>query len=162
MDGERGVVCGVVGLIVATTLVSGPLVGAVDFTAEPDNSELGTGAATIDSVSLPDRATLTAGRFGAGEYTLRVPDATVELSAVEGRPILVYKLSIDSRGYTRSTTHFVSDRNVGRFPLSLSEDRFEPDTVEEDEYQGRLEVILRANNESREIASKAIPVEVVE
>lgn len=161
MDSERGVVWGVVGLIVVTTLVSGPLVGAVDFTTEPDHTGLGTGTATIDAVTLPDRATLTAGRFGAGEYTLRVPDATLELSAVEGRPILVYKLSIDSLGYTRSTTHFVSDRNVGRFPLSMTEDSFDPEAFD-GEYEGRLEVILRANNESREIASKSIPVEVVE
>lgn len=162
MDAERATVWGVVALVVVTTLVSGPLVGAVDLTTEPDDGQFGTGSVTVDSVSLPDRATLTAGRFGAGEYTLRVPDATAELSAIEGRPILVYRLSIVERGYTRSTTHFLSERNGGTFSLSLADDSFDPGTVEETDYDGQLQVVVRSGNESRVVANRSIPVEVSE
>lgn len=162
MDAERATIWGVVGLVVVTTLVSGPLVGAVDLTTEPDRPALGSGSVTVASASLPERATLTAGRFGADEYTLAVPDATVEITAVDGRPILVYRLSIRERGYTRSTTHFLSDRNTGPYALSLADDSFPPSTVQNDSYAGHLQVIVRANGTSRVVAEQAIPVEVVE
>ena len=161
MERERATVWGVVSLVVVTTLVSGPLVGAVDLTTEPE-MDFGTGSMTVDSVTLPDRATLSVGRFGAGEYTLRVPDASVEISAVDGRPLLVYRLSIRERGYTRSTVHFVSQKNVGTYPLSLSDDSFDRASVANDSYQGRLEVIARANERSRVITAQQITVEVVE
>jgi len=162
MDVERATIWSVVGLVVVTTLVSGPLVGAVDLTTEPDRPALGSGSVTVDSVSLPDRATLTAGRFGADEYTLEVPDATVQITAVEGRPILVYRLSIPERGYTRSTTHFLSDRNTGAYSLSLAADTFVPSTVQNESYEGRLEIVVRANDSSRVVADRTIPVEVIE
>jgi hypothetical protein len=161
MERERATVWGVVSLVVVTTLVSGPLVGAVDLTTEPE-MDFGTGSMTVDSVTLPDRATLSVGRFGAGEYTLRVPDASVEISAVDGRPLLVYRLSIRERGYTRSTVHFVSQKNVGPYSLSLSDDRFDRAEITNDSYQGRLEVIARANERSRVITAQQITVEVVE
>jgi|GEM_PF-701153 len=162
MDAERATVWGVVGIVVVTTLVSGPLVGAVDLTTEPGHEGLGTGTVTVDSASLPERGTLTAGRFGAGEYTLRVPDTTLELSAVEGRPILVYRLSIPERGYTRSSTYFLSASDAGPFSVSLADDSFDPDTVESDAYDGRLQVVVRANDSSRVVAERSITVEVVE
>ncbi|PSP93204.1 hypothetical protein BRC91_10520 [Halobacteriales archaeon QS_4_62_28] len=161
MERERATVWGVVGLVVMTTLVSGPLVGAVDLTTEPEMS-FGDGSVAVEDVALPDRATLSAGRFGAGEYTLRVPDASVEISAVQGRPLLVYRLSIQERGYTRSTVHFVSQKNAGTYSLSLSDDSFDRAAVANDSYQGRLEVIARTNERSRVITARQITVEVVE
>jgi hypothetical protein len=162
MDAERATVWGVVGIVVVTTLVSGPLVDAVDLTTESSHDGLGTGTVTVDSASLPDRGTLTAGRFGAGEYTLRVPDATLELAAVEGRPVLVYRLSIPERGYTRSSTYFLSAGDAGAFSVAPAEDNYEPNTVGADAYGGRLQVIVRANDSSRVIAERSITVAVVE
>jgi len=109
-----------------------------------------------------ERATLTAGRFGAGEYTLRVPDATVAITAVEGRPLLVYRLEIDERGYTRSTTHFLSTESVGSYAASMSDDTFPPDTVNRTSYEGRLQVVVRANDTSRVVAERSTTVEVIE
>jgi len=162
MDRERATVWSVVGLVVATTLVSGPLVGAVDLTTEPDTDTLGSGSVTVGSPSLPAEATITAGRFGAGQYTLRVPDATVEITAVEGRPILAYRLSIPQRGYSRSTAHFLTARNAGTFSLSMADDSFDPSTVDRSEYSGAIEIVARANGSERVVANRTITVTVVE
>ncbi|WP_372480586.1 hypothetical protein ACAH01_06245 [Halomicrobium sp. HM KBTZ05] len=162
MDVDRAVVWGVVGLVAVTTLVSGPLVGAVDLTSDAETPAYGSGSVTVESASLPERATLTAGRFGAGEYTLRVPDATVAITAVEGRPLLVYRLEIDERGYTRSTTHFLSTESVGSYAASMSDDTFPPDTVNRTSYEGRLQVVVRANDTSRVVAERSTTVEVIE
>jgi len=162
MDAERATVWSVVGLVVVTTLLSGPLVGAVDLTTEPDRPALGSGSVSVASVSLPEQATLSAGRFGADEYTLRVPDATAEITAIDGRPILVYTLSIPVRGYTRSTTHFLAAHHTGTFTLSIADDGFEPSTVTRSEYDGRLQVVARANESERVVANRTITVAVVE
>ncbi|WP_018258128.1 hypothetical protein [Halomicrobium katesii] len=162
MDVDRTVVWGVVGLVVVTTLVSGPLVGAVDLTSDAETPAYGVGSVTVESASLPERATLTAGRFGAGEYRLQVPDAAVAIAAVEGRPLLVYKLEIDERGYSRSTTHFLSTENVGSYAASMSDDTFAPDTVNQTAYDGRLALVVRANDSGRVVAERSITVEVIE
>jgi hypothetical protein len=162
MDADRAVVWGVVGLGVVTTLASGPLVGAVDLTTESETPAYGEGSVSIQSTALPENATLSAGRFGAGQYTLRVPDAAVQIAAVEGRPLLVYKIELPDRGYSRSSTHFLSADSVGSFSAPLADDSFAPDTVDQRSYDAELQLLVRANESSRVVAERSITVEVIE
>ena len=162
MEADRAVVWGVVALVVVTTLASGPLVGAVDLTQERESTAYGQGSVTVDNVTLPANATLMAGRFGAGEYTLRVPDAAVQIESVEGRPLLVYKIDIPERGYSRSSTHFLSADSAGAFAATLADDRFAPDTVDQRSYDAELRLLVRANDTSRVVAERSITVEVIE
>lgn len=160
MDTERAVVYGIVSVILTTTLVSGPLVGAVDLTTEPEQSTPGSGNATISDVSLPSSAEISQGRYGAGERYLRVPDATVDLVDVTETPLLAYEISIRGLGYSRTTTHFISEANEGTFALSIERDSMAASTVQNDSYDGRLRVFLRTDGNERLLGSRNVTVEV--
>lgn len=162
MDSERVVVYGVIGIVLGTTLVSGPFVGAVDFTTAPERPSIGDGNATIGEVSLPASAEITEGRYGSGEYYLRVPDASVEVENVSGRPLLAYEISIPAIGYSRTTSHFISPSDTGSYALSLERDSMKRSMVENDSYSGTLRVFLRSNGTEQRLAARNITVEVTE
>lgn len=160
MNRERVVVYGVVGLVLATTLASGPLVGAVDFTTAPEPRSFEGGDATVTDVSLPASATISPGRFGSGEDYLRVPDGAVTLANVTGTPMLAYQISIPEIGYSRSTTHFVTDADEGPYALSMERDAIESSRVADGSYNGTLAVYLRSNQTERTVADRNVTVEV--
>lgn len=161
MARSRTLVYAAVGCILAVTLVSGPLVPAVDFTrAAPEQGTIGEGNATVEVVSAPDRARLARGSYGSGSYYLRVPDATVRLTDVTGQPMLVYKLRLPSEGYTRATTHFVSAAQAGPYALSLDRDSWMPEDVERDRYEGELLIHLRNGDGDRTVYRGNVTVEV--
>lgn len=162
MNTERAVVWGVVGLVLATTLASGPLVGGVDFTTDAEKPAFGEGNATIGEVSLPASAEIAYGRYGSGEYYLRVPDATVDLDDVSGNPLLAYEILIREMSYSRTTTHFISSSNTGSYTLSMERDSLAPEKVENESYDGRLRVFLRSNGTEQQLAARNITVEVTE
>jgi len=160
MNTERAVVYGVIGLVLATTLVSGPLVGTVKFTTAPERTSLNGGDATVGAVTLPSSTEITSGRFGSGEYYVHVPDATLTVANVTGTPLLAYQFSIPAMGYSRSTTHFVTSADAGTYGLSLERDAIEPSRVEKQSYDGTLSVFLRSNESERRLAERNVTVEV--
>lgn len=161
MDVSKVAVYGTVAVIVATTLVSGPLVDAVDFTQERDETfDPNTGGATVTVLSTPDRARLDRGSFGAGAYYLQVPDATVRIADVSGQPILAYKIRIPELGYTRSTAHFIDEDNEGRMAVSIESDALPPDEIDRESYSGELLVVLRAGGSDEVLSRGPIPVDV--
>lgn len=162
METERAAVYGVIGLVLATTLVSGPIVGAVDFTTATDNPAYGGSNATLHGVSLPESAELGQGRYGAGEYILRVADATITVDEVVGGPVLAYRISIPSMEYSRTTTHFITAANTGPYAVSMADDSLATSMVENHSYQGQLFVFLRSNGTERRLAERNITVEVTE
>lgn len=144
MDAPRAVVYATVALILGVTLASGPLVGAVDFTTEREESFApGTGHADVTVTSVPDRASLEKGQFGSGAYYLRVPDATVRIAAIEGQPMLVYKVRIPDLGFTRGTTHFLDGTVDGEMALSMEETTLDPDEIDREAYAAELVVLVR-------------------
>lgn len=163
MARSRTFVYAAVGCILAVTLVSGPLVPWVDLTradAGEDPGELGQGDATAEVVSAPGRATLTRGAYGSGSYYLEVPDATVELRDVTGRPMLIYKIRLPAKGYSRGTNHFVSAEQEGTYELSLERDAWTRDEVTRDRYEGELVVLLRDGDSDRTVYRGNVTVEV--
>lgn len=159
MNTERVVVYGVVGLIFATTLASGPLVGAIDLTTT-ESTSIGEGNATVGAVSLPTSGEIASGRYGSGQYYLRVPDATVDVVNVTGTPLLAYKVEIGEMGYSRTTTHFLSASNTGSYTLSIEQDSIDADKVENETYDGQLSVFLRSSESERQLATRNITVGV--
>lgn len=162
MDTERTVVYGTVSLVLLTTLASGPLVGAVDLTTEPDRPTFGDGTVTVRSVAIPESGELTKARFGAGRYYLRVPPASVYLERVTGNPRLVYRIQIDALGYSRNTVYALSSENVGRFTLTLGRDRLETSDFDRSSYEGRLSVERWSGGTERHLVTRNITIEVVE
>lgn len=163
MTVERGLVIGVVAVVVATSLVSGPLVGAVDLTRadRTDPGSVGTGSATVGDITFPETAELATGRFGAETFYLRIPAATVELQRVIGQPILTYRVSIPDLGFTSESVHFVTERNEGTRQLSLDETTIDPSEVTEETYAGELTVNVRSDAGSRTVANGTVSIEVV-
>jgi hypothetical protein len=162
MDPARYLPVFATGLIVAVTLLSGPLVGGVDFTHDRTDETvgIGTGSASVTSVSLPGTVQFQQGRYGSGGYYVRVPDATVEFERIRGRPILSYKLEVEEMGYSRETSHFLSSDTPERLALSIEKDTLDPEEVEATEYSGRLRVSVRANGTDRVLASRNVTVRV--
>lgn len=163
MDDARVAVYAAVALILGTALVSGPLVGAVDFTRErEDTFAPGSGSADVSVVSTPERARLDRGSFGSGAYNLRVPDATVQIAAVSGQPMLVYKIRIPDLGYTRGTAHFLDSSSEGRMTVSIEEDALDPDDIDRDSYPGELVVLVRADGGDEVLYRGPVTVEVTD
>lgn len=161
MDPARAATWGTVSLIVAVTLVSGPLVGAVDFTAD-ERPPLGSGNATITDVSAPDTVRIERGEYGSETYYLRVPAVTVDIASVEGRPILSYALSIPSMSYTRESVHFLDSGTTGRTRVSIAPDEFEPGSLTPGTYGGELRLTLRADGNSTVVYRDEVTVEIEE
>lgn len=146
VDDATGAVYVTVALIAGTALVSGPLVGAVDFTHERAGTfSPGSGSADLAVLSTPDRARLDRGSFGAGAYYLQVPDAEVRVEAVTGQPILAYKIRIPDLGYTRSTVHFLDAETQGRLTVSIEKDALAPEEIDRDSYSGEIVVLVRTD-----------------
>lgn len=141
MDPARTVAAVAVGVILAVTLASGPLVGAVDLTpAAEDPGTPGTGTVSLTVVSVPETATLDRGEFGSATYQLRMADATVDVARITGAPQVRYKLKIPAMGYTRVTTTVLDEEDTGRLAISFESTELPPEEVAQDRYAG--EVIL--------------------
>ena len=157
----RGVVASVVGVILLTALLSGPLVPGVDLTNEPPEiSEQGT--ATVTTVALPERATIERASFGAKNYHLTLPPATVEVSAIEGSATLSYRLEIPALNYTRTTTHFLSERIGARYELTMQSDTLSLERVTADRYDGTVSVVKRDASGESMLDRRQIAIEVRE
>jgi len=162
MDPARGVTYGSVGVILILTVSSGPM-GVVDFTKErtENNTEgLGNGLLEVASLDAPDTASLQQGDFGSGNFYLRVPDAVLSIDAVEGRPIVSYKIEISELGYTRETAHVISSESGQRVTLSIQEDTLPPEDIQQDEYSGEIRIVKRVNGESTTALQRNVTVSV--
>lgn len=158
----RNVVAIAVGIVLATTLASGPLVGLVDLTGERSfaSGDLGEGRATVGDLSLPDDARFERGDFGSGSYYLRVGSATADVREVIGRPILSYELSVPAHGFTTSTIVVLTPAEEGRVELALDETAFGRSEITEERYDGRLSVDVRSGGTERVLVRKNVTVEV--
>lgn len=152
-----------VALVVVTTVLSGPVVSAVDLTSERtlEGADLGEGRLTIGDLSVPDDVVIERGDFGAGTYYLRVPSATAELQTVVGRPILSYEVSIRELGFTRSSVSVLSPANEGTYELTLDEAPFGQSEIREDSYAGELSITARYGGTEHVVERRNVTIEVV-
>jgi len=160
MDRSTLLVYATAATIVGVTLVSGPAVGLVDLTSPRfDTSGLGQGTVTVDRVEPPDRIVL-GGSFQSESYRLQVPDTSVTLSDIEGKPILTYWVEIDALGYNRVSTYFLDESNEGARTLSVDSATLGGDDVTEDRYNATLSLVVRANGNETTVYRSTVPVEV--
>jgi len=162
MDRSRGLSAVAVTVILGVTLVSGPAVGLVDLTQPRfDPGNIGQGNATVSEVRTPATVQLKQG-LETESYYLETPDATIRVTAIQGRPTVAYKLAIPSMGYSRGTTHFLGPDDTGWVSLSLARDTLPGDRVSASSYEGTLSVTLRYNGTERVLSERPVTVEVVE
>lgn len=161
MDRSRAVVFAAVTLIVGVSVVSGPAIGVIDLTTPRfDTTGVGQGNATVDQVEAPAEVRLEKA-YQSNAYRLRVPDSRIHVASVSGRPVVTYELSIDSLGYTRTTSHFLDEGDDGWRSLSLSGDSLGNSTVRESQYDGTLSIVLRYNDSKRVLYRESVTVDVI-
>ena len=164
MNVLRAVPAVAVAIILAGTLISGPLAPGVDFTqvreTEQGLDSLGSGTISIAGATLPDRAVLQRGDYGAGTYRLLVPDATVDVASYSGRPIISYGIDIDEIGYSRNSIRILVNETDSTLSLPLEEDTLDKGQLGNDSYRAELTLLTRAGGNETIIAQRNITVEV--
>ncbi|EMA12704.1 hypothetical protein [Haloarcula marismortui] len=162
MERARAVITSVIAIILGVTLLSGPLVPGVTLASEPEPVALETGNVTVAAVEMPEQVTLEAGSYGAASYYLDAPPAHVKFSNLTGRPTLVYKLTIEELGYTRTTNHFLDDSAGDTYDLTLASDTFTDGEIEHEQYTGTVIVSKRDGAGHGVVATRNITISVVE
>jgi hypothetical protein len=158
MDSGRAAVLTVVGLVVVVTAATATPLWTVP--EENDLPPLGEGTASVSVVSTPDRATLDAGRQGGDVYYLDVTQTTVQVSQLQGNPILTYSIDIDRLGYSRSSVTSLAESGEGETRLSIARDAIDGANLDRDQYQGRLRLVLRGDGGEETLFTENITVEV--
>lgn len=155
MDGPKAIIAVTVGIIVATTVLSGPLVGAVDLTTEPNGEErlleATTHGITVQVIEEPKGpVVLDRGEFGNDVYRLLVPPVTVRVTNVQGNPTVTYKVRIFGLGYTRVGSYILdADTSPDERTLEVTETTFPPERVTESQYNATLSVTVHDTAGSR-------------
>lgn len=117
MSSVDGLELGVVGLIVTTLVLTGPVAGVVDVTTRnPTTVGDGTADVTVEHLDT-DELGIDRGRFGTGVYYLRIPDATVAVSDAEGNPRVLYRVQVPSLDVDVVTTELLRDGQSGTVRL---------------------------------------------
>lgn len=158
----EGRVVTAVGLaFVLTAILSGPLVGAVDFTRDDRIAQPGAGTAEVTVEHVPtEQMCLTRERFGAGRYRLAAPPASIDVEAVDGNPVLRYVVDVPELWIAPTTRYELGavDSNTLRprpEPISIS-----PDRVNAASYTGYVRIWLRTDERTIDRFSEQITLEV--
>ena len=159
MNRERAVLAATVGIILAVTVVSGPLVG-VSLTSE-QSFDPGSGSVDATVVSAPDTATLKQGSHGAGVYYLRADPVDLEVTNVSGQPSIIYELYLPEQGYTASSLTFIDDEATGEVAVEFDPVTMEADRVDADAYDAVLRVLVNDDRGERPVLERDVTVEVV-
>ena len=143
-------------VVLVTLVVTGPLVGVDAGTPE---ASLGDGTATVEDVRLASPLTMTPGRFGTGVVYLRIPNAAVELSSVQGRSRLVYRVAVPALDFNRVGTRTISS-GATRTTVGMSDRAFVPETLANDSYRANVSVRLQSFAVDRTVFERNATVEV--
>ncbi|WP_424000826.1 hypothetical protein ACOZ4I_14720 [Haloarcula salina] len=145
--------------VLATLVATGPLVGIGGF--EPRATTIGDGTASIDAVHV-DTAHLrvTDGRFGTAVPYLRVPDASVAVDGVTGRPRLLYQISVPRLDVSMTSERVFS--TAGTYRLAPGDRALEPSSVGRESYNGTVRITVQSFEASETVYDENVTVAVVE
>lgn len=153
-------------LIITTAILAGPV---LSIPGEPTESACsadvfpGNGNASVSVIDLPKTATIEQSRFGAEVWRLKVPNAHVNVTDIEGRPLITYKIILhELRQTTGSSVTLNHCQNTTN--LSIMEATFAPNEITRKSYNATLKVIYRGMESGEtvetELATKNITVQV--
>lgn len=153
-----GVICLVV---LAAAFAGGPPAD------RPLTDGVGDGNATLRVVA-PTTAELATspGRFGTSARYLRLPDLVVDVTDVEGRPRIVYRVVVPALGVDRQVTEVVTA--TGRTRLRMSDRAYPPAGYSNNHlslsaagtFDGRLVVRVQSFSTDRTVVNRSVQVEV--
>jgi hypothetical protein len=161
MERTRAVITSVIALILGVTLLSGPLVPGVTLASEPEPVALETGNVTVSAVEMSGNVTLEKGSYGAASYYLDAPPVRTQFSNLTGRPTLVYELTIEELGYSRTTNHFLDESAGDAYELTLASDTFTDGEIKRDQYNGTVTISKRDSSGHGVVATRNVTISVV-
>ncbi|WP_367175893.1 hypothetical protein [Haloarcula rubripromontorii] len=162
MEKTRAVIISVIAIILGVTLLSGPLAPGVTLATEPEPVALESGNVTVSEVEMPEKVTIEKGSYGAASYYLDAPPVRIQFANRTGRPTLVYELTIEELGYTRTTNHFLDDSTGDTYDLTLASDTFTGGEIEHEKYNGTVTVSKRDGAGHGVVATRNVTISVVE
>ncbi len=136
-----------VACIVSASVVSGPLVGAVDLTRPPDADFLTCegGTASAEVVEPPGDLSLERGEFGAGTYTVSGKPSVVAVDRVAGCPRLLYRLRVPALQFETRQVRFLDAGQTGELTLPPPAGSVGPDRVDRETYEGTVTIELEGD-----------------
>lgn len=163
MQPDRQTVYTVSGFVVLVAVLTGPHVGLLSVPPGGlgGSDDPGTGFATVSVVSTPENASLDAETYGDVHY-LRVPDANVEMSRVEGAPLLTLSLDVPALGYQRSSVYTIGERGRDTRSYGVSRSAIESDRIDQRVYEGSLRIVLQDDRGRTVVYEGPITIRVTE
>lgn len=147
-------------VILAGLLLTGPLIGVVPLGGSAAE-QLGDGNATVADVAIATEVfAISEGRFGTEMWYLRVPDATVDVAATDGRSRLVYRLQVPALNVETVSTAPIASGATGPRHLSIDDPAFAPRTIGRDSYQARVTIRVQSFAVDRTVLDETVAVEV--
>jgi hypothetical protein len=143
----------VVAVVVIVMLLSGPGSG-IEFAR--DRASLGDGTASVTVVEPPDEdLRVTEGRFGTNVSYLRIPDLVVDVTSLDGRPRVLYQVTVPELGIQKQNDDIV--RSTGRMRVSIS-DRALPPGTDVDGTTARLVVRVQSFTGQTVVVNRTVDV----
>lgn len=150
----------VVALFILVTLVAtGPLIGVDAVRTQP--TTIGDGTAAISSVQVPtSEMRITDGRFGTNVAYLRVPDASVNVDSVTGRPRLLYQVSVPALDISLEDEQVLSEGQSGTYRLAPGDRAVTPSSLEQSAYRGTILLRVQSFETAETIVAENVTIRV--
>ncbi|GCF14130.1 hypothetical protein Harman_20650 [Haloarcula mannanilytica] len=146
-------------VIVVTLLVTGPLLGVDAVETQP--TIIGDGTASVSSVDVASsEIRITDGRFGADAAYLRVPDASVTVDAVSGRPRLLYQVDVPALDVSLEDEQVLSAGQTGTYRLAPGDKGLALSLPEQDTYHGSVRIRVQSFETDETIVTENVTVQV--
>jgi hypothetical protein len=143
MELGRATVGLVVAVVLATVVVSGPLVGAVDLTGTTPGlaPSPGSGDATVEVRSVPTgEYAFERGDFGARVYHVEASPLVVDVGNVEGNPVLRYTVDVRDLSFVATREVELAGKAGRTLRIRPGTGEVGPRTVTGDRYEATVAV----------------------
>jgi hypothetical protein len=159
VKGTGPIVLSIVVLLVA--FAYGPLVPGFGL-ADPQSAsyEPATGNVDVSVVDLPDMLTLERTTFGASTFVLESNMASVNVSNVEGNPLVVYDLFVPELEYNRQAYRILSPDVDGVLTLTQDSASIQPYRVNDTTYNATITILVRSDVGKRVLTEKNVTIRV--
>lgn len=158
METGRRIEWGVVGVVVLSLVVAGPVASGSEAQYP---STFGDGDATVSVDSFPaDSLVVNSGQFGTDVYYLRIPDVVLTVEDVRDQPRLVYRVEIPELGVDESMTRVLSEGRPGSRRIRGIDRAFDGSELSESTYTATVSLRVQSFEVDRTITSTNTSVEV--
>jgi len=151
---------GVISVVLVTLIVTSPVVGILDVT-ERNPTTVGDGTATASVEQFDtDALTIDRGRFGTRVMYLRIPEATVAVTDVRGRPRIVYRIRVPELGVDTTSTELLTGAGATNVRLGPRDRGLDPAVVSDENYHGIVTVRVQSFEQDRTVYETNETIEV--